>query len=60
VLALAHPYVLALHPSFSPFLLPYVWTKKKRGGEKKGENEREKWEIARNTRVLKVVPFPSS
>jgi hypothetical protein len=41
VVALAHPYNLVPHPPFSPYLLPYVWRKKKRG-DKKVESEREK------------------
>jgi hypothetical protein len=35
VVTLTHPYILAPHPPFSPFLLPYAWTKKKRGGKKR-------------------------
>jgi hypothetical protein len=51
-----HPYLLAPHLLFSPYLLPYAQTKKKRGA-KIGEDEEIKKEIGRNTKVLKVLPF---
>jgi hypothetical protein len=44
-ITLAHPYILMPHLLFSPYLLPYTWTKKKRR-IKKGESEKGKgkWE----------------
>jgi hypothetical protein len=37
--ALAHPYILASHPPFSPHLLHCAWKKEKRG--EKGESKKE-------------------
>jgi hypothetical protein len=47
---LAHPYILVPHPLFSPHLLPYAWTKKKRGAKK--ERVKRKRGIGRKTQVL--------
>jgi hypothetical protein len=58
VVALPHPYLYAPHLSFSPYLLPCAWTKKKRGA-KAGEDEKRKKEIGINTKVLKVLPMTS-
>jgi hypothetical protein len=52
--ALVHPYILTPHLSFSPYLLPCVWTKKE--GRKRRERKK-KSKIGSNTRILKVLPF---
>jgi hypothetical protein len=41
IVTIAHPYILAPHLPFSPYLIPYIWTKKKRG-MKKGESKKGK------------------
>jgi hypothetical protein len=40
VVTLAHPYILAHHLPFSPYLLPCAW--KKERGMKKGESEKKR------------------
>jgi hypothetical protein len=51
--ALVHPYILAHHSLFSPYLFPYAW-QKERGLEKR--RKRWKKEVGRNTRISKVLP----
>jgi hypothetical protein len=46
------PAILSLPPSL-------CLDKKEKRGQKKGESEREKWEIGSNTRVLKALTLPS-
>jgi hypothetical protein len=51
-----HPYILMPHLLFSPYILPCVWTKKKRW-MKKGESKKKKRKIGSDTKMLKVLPF---
>jgi hypothetical protein len=44
------------HLLFSPYILPCVWTKKKRW-MKKGESKKKKRKIGSDTKMLKVLPF---
>jgi hypothetical protein len=57
--ALVHPYILAPHQPFSPYLLPRASKKEKRE-QKKKESEREKRKISGNTKILKELPLPLS
>jgi hypothetical protein len=54
VIALAHPYILTPHLSFTPYLLPYVWKKEKR--DEKRERKKEK-ENRKRCQDLEVWPF---
>jgi hypothetical protein len=59
--ALVHPYILVPHLTFSPYLLPYVWTKKKRG-TKRGESKKKRTEKENRKRYqdLEGAALPAS